>query len=207
MWPFCPYKPLSFQTLRHPQVLSNFQSPKFKFSVWGKKNVRLFEVMTKTSVLSEKTYLYLKLRFVSNNFWTKIPKSTQCAMIIWDDRISTKKRTEPCSGNAESGNVFLIQIWDSLQIKNSSQFQVKSNIAKWSNQHQEKNGALFWKRWVNVSLKWRNLSVVPTRPLDRSTITTGIWTNCNGLLASFRAWVKFRICPRITLICFSYSSN
>ena len=50
----CPYKPLSFQTLRHPQFLSNFQSPKFKFSVSGKKNVRLFEVMTKTSVSSDK---------------------------------------------------------------------------------------------------------------------------------------------------------
>ena len=33
------------------------KSPKFKFSVSGKKNVRLFEVMTKTSVLSDKTYL------------------------------------------------------------------------------------------------------------------------------------------------------
>ena len=52
--PSCPYKPLSFQTLRHPQFLSNFQSPKFKFSVSGKKNVRLFGVMTKTSVLSDK---------------------------------------------------------------------------------------------------------------------------------------------------------
>ena len=53
-WPSCPYKPLSFQTLRHPQFLSNFQSPKFKFSVSGKKNVRLFDAMKKTSVLSEK---------------------------------------------------------------------------------------------------------------------------------------------------------
>jgi hypothetical protein len=57
----CPYKALSFQFLRHPQYLSNFQLPKFKFSVSGKKNVRLFEVMTKTSVLSEKTYLKLWL--------------------------------------------------------------------------------------------------------------------------------------------------
>ena len=31
-----------------------YKSPKFKFSVSGKKNVRLFGVMTKTSVLSEK---------------------------------------------------------------------------------------------------------------------------------------------------------
>ena len=29
--PSCPYKPLSFQTLRHPQFLSNFQSQKFKY--------------------------------------------------------------------------------------------------------------------------------------------------------------------------------
>jgi hypothetical protein len=35
--PSCPYKPLSFQTLRHPQFLSNFQPPKFKFLVSGKK--------------------------------------------------------------------------------------------------------------------------------------------------------------------------
>ena len=53
-WPFCPYKPLNFQTLRHLQFLSNFLSPKFKFSVSGKKNVRLFDAMTKTSGLSEK---------------------------------------------------------------------------------------------------------------------------------------------------------
>ena len=52
--PSCPYKLLSFKTLRHPHFLSNFLSPKFKFSVSGKKNVRLFGVMTKTSVLSDK---------------------------------------------------------------------------------------------------------------------------------------------------------
>ena len=46
--------PLSFQTLRHPQFLSNFQSPKFKFSSSGKENVRLFGDMTKTSVSSVK---------------------------------------------------------------------------------------------------------------------------------------------------------
>ena len=42
-WPSCPYKALSFQTLRHHQFLSNFQSPKFKLSDSGKKNVRLFD--------------------------------------------------------------------------------------------------------------------------------------------------------------------
>ena len=52
--PDCPYKALSFQTLRHPQFLSNFQSPKLNLSVSGKKNVFLFGVMTKTPVLSEK---------------------------------------------------------------------------------------------------------------------------------------------------------
>ena len=54
MWPSCPYKSLSFRTLRYPQILSNFQSPKFKFSVSGKKNVRRFDVMTKTSASSDK---------------------------------------------------------------------------------------------------------------------------------------------------------
>ena len=91
-------------------------------------------------------------------------------------------------------------------------------------QHHEKKGALLWNLWVKVSLKFLKRSVVPTWPLDlktkkivnqskvfftkkniyRSTITTGIWTNCRGLLASFKAWVRFRICPLITLICFSY---
>ena len=51
---FCPYKPLIVQTLRHPQYLSNFQPPKFKFSSSGQWKVRLFGDMTKTSVLSEK---------------------------------------------------------------------------------------------------------------------------------------------------------
>ena len=52
-WPSCHYEALSFQTLRHPQFLSNLQSPKFKFSVSGKKNVCQFGVITKTSVLSD----------------------------------------------------------------------------------------------------------------------------------------------------------
>ena len=52
MWPSCPYKPLCFQNLRYPQFLSNFQSPKFKFSISG-KNVCLFGVMTITSVSSD----------------------------------------------------------------------------------------------------------------------------------------------------------
>jgi hypothetical protein len=62
-WPSCPHKPLSFQTLRRPQFLSNFQSPKFKFSVSGKKNVRLFGVMTKTSVSSDKNLPLLTAAF------------------------------------------------------------------------------------------------------------------------------------------------
>jgi hypothetical protein len=33
-------------------------------------------------------------------------------------------------------------------------------------QHQEKNGLLFWKRWVKVSLNDLNLEVVPTLPFD-----------------------------------------
>ena len=52
--PSCPYKPLSIQNLRYLQFLSNFQTPKFKFSVSGKKNVHLFGVMTKTSVPYDK---------------------------------------------------------------------------------------------------------------------------------------------------------
>ena len=33
-------------------------------------------------------------------------------------------------------------------------------------QHQEKNGDLFWNRWVNVLLKFLKRSVVPTWPRD-----------------------------------------
>ena len=71
--PSCPYKALSFQTLRHPQFLSNFQSPKFKFSVSGKKNVCLFDVMTKTLVPSEKN---VPLFTEANTQKEKIQKQT-----------------------------------------------------------------------------------------------------------------------------------
>merc|ERR1719410_764495 len=47
------------------------------------------------------------------------------------------------------------------------------------------------------------LSDVPMWPLDLSTKTLGICTSCSGLLPSFRAWDRFRICPRSTDICFS----
>ena len=61
----------NFQNLSHSQFLSNFQSPKFKFSVSGKKNVRLFGVMTKTSMspsillapLRVHSYLFFVLNF------------------------------------------------------------------------------------------------------------------------------------------------
>ena len=88
-------KALSFQTYRHPQFLSNFQTPKFKFSVSWKKNVHLFGVMTKTSVPSDKnvllppsaidsdstlSVLYSKLKFewqpVFSTFQTFSKKST-----------------------------------------------------------------------------------------------------------------------------------
>ena len=45
----CKCKKATFGWLGQPK-----KSPKFKFSLSGKKNVRLFEVMTKTSVLSDK---------------------------------------------------------------------------------------------------------------------------------------------------------
>ena len=63
--PSWPYKAPSFQTLRHPQFLSNFQSPKFKFSISGKKNVLLFDVKTQTAVLSEKNVLLLTKKFLA----------------------------------------------------------------------------------------------------------------------------------------------
>ena len=61
LWPSCPYKPLNCQIWRHPQFLSKFQSPKFKLSVSGKKNVCLFGFMTKTSESSDKNLPILSL--------------------------------------------------------------------------------------------------------------------------------------------------
>ena len=58
------------------QFLSNFQSPKFKFSVPGKKNVRLFEVMTKTSVLSDKNVPL-------TDAWQCIP--ARCQGVCWNN--------------------------------------------------------------------------------------------------------------------------
>ena len=49
MWSSFFYKPLSFQTLRNPQFLSDFLSPKFKFSI-----SRKYGDMTKTSISSDK---------------------------------------------------------------------------------------------------------------------------------------------------------
>ena len=61
MRPFCTSKLLSFQTLKYPKFLNNFQSPKFKLSVSGKKNVRLFGVITKNiSIPSDKNVLLLE---------------------------------------------------------------------------------------------------------------------------------------------------
>ena len=53
MCPSCPYKPQSW---------SNFQSPKFKFSISGKKNVRLFDFYDKNiSIFWQKhTFTYFK---------------------------------------------------------------------------------------------------------------------------------------------------
>ena len=45
----CKGKKATFRYLGQP-----YKSPKLKFSVSGKKNVHLFDVMTKTSVLSDK---------------------------------------------------------------------------------------------------------------------------------------------------------
>ena len=57
--PSCPYKTLSFQTLRHPQLISNFQSPKFKFSFSGKRKFFCLELWQKHHYLLTKTYLYI----------------------------------------------------------------------------------------------------------------------------------------------------
>ena len=78
---FFPYKPLSIQTLRHLQFLSNFQSP--KCSVSGKKNVRLFVVMTKTSVTSDKNVPLLTCACNDlTNFLHVVDKKTECGSYV-----------------------------------------------------------------------------------------------------------------------------
>ena len=85
MLPSCPYKPLSLQTLRYPQFLSNFQSPKFKFSVSRKKNVRLFGVMTKT-----KTY-----HKIGHYYWTFPWRSRGLAICLKTKRLEKTWRKFP----------------------------------------------------------------------------------------------------------------
>ena len=105
MWPPCPYKPLSFQTLRYPQFLSNFQSPKFKFSVSGKKNVCQFGVMTKTSVSSEKnvplsSFLLQSMFFAfKSNFY--IGKALEFLLKSIAKAFSALKRTLLYKANAK----------------------------------------------------------------------------------------------------------
>lgn len=79
-------------------------------------------------------------------------------------------------------------------------------------------GLLFWKRCLNdpkrvdpcwiFDLKRSKISskfLPQVKCTHRSTMTAGICTSCTGLLPSFKAWVRFRIWPRITDICFSNS--
>ena len=55
MWPFCPYKPASFQTCKIFSISKQFSVTKIQmFSFREEKNVRLFDVMTKTSASSDK---------------------------------------------------------------------------------------------------------------------------------------------------------
>ena len=48
------YKALNFQTLKHPQFLSKFYSPKSKFIGLGKQKVHIFLDITNASILSIK---------------------------------------------------------------------------------------------------------------------------------------------------------
>ena len=53
MWPSCPYKPLSFQTLRYPQFLSNFQSGKKNVGLLRQKNQHLLTKHTLITFLQK----------------------------------------------------------------------------------------------------------------------------------------------------------
>ena len=107
---------LSFQTLRQPYFLSNFQSPKFKFSVSGKKIVCLFDVMTKT-YLSEKNvplsncYCTKKSNIL---FWLLLPK------IIMKLKLPKMYFTEIANQNWYSlmKNIRIRMIWMFFDIEN-----------------------------------------------------------------------------------------
>ena len=76
-WPYCPCKPLSFKTLRHPQFLSNFQSPKFKCSsVWNYDNFISIFWQKHTSKTEN-------LHTVDISSRTTYPPTTSCQRSLW----------------------------------------------------------------------------------------------------------------------------
>lgn len=59
--------------------------------------------------------------------------------------------------------------------------------------HQENTGPLYWKRWVKVSLKFRNAAVVPTWPLDLSSDSILIYSHLfrlGFLRLTFPRWLE-----------------
>ena len=64
--PSCPYKPLAFQTLRHLQSLRNFQSPKFKFLVSGKKLLSVWRYDKSISIFWQKC-TFINFKSVASN--------------------------------------------------------------------------------------------------------------------------------------------
>ena len=75
-WPPCPLKPLSFQTLRHLQFVSNFQSQKLKFSgvclkLW--QNISIFwQNLTFTCISNLKEIYAIKFVFIlslGQDYW------------------------------------------------------------------------------------------------------------------------------------------
>ncbi len=56
---------------------------------------------------------------------------------------------------------------------------------------------------LSLSSSAQGTTMRPPAPSHLSTTTTGICTSCSGDFPSLRAWVRLRICPRITDICFS----
>ena len=144
MWPSCSYKPLSFQTLRHSQFLSNFQSPKFKFSFSGKKNVCLFEVLTKTSLSSDKNvplppsliprYYPDRYSFLVTCIWT-IDTSwiSQQADQEWDKKWSSRADTN--TYHKDSGFFLTRTFYSSVLLLHN-----KGSLTCWINRT-----CFFWK--------------------------------------------------------------
>ena len=84
MYPSSPYKPLSFQTLRHLQFAGNFHSPKFKFSSSRNKMFVCLQIWQKHQYLQTKMYLHQKV----NSRCKYLDRNESCLKLAdWNSKI------------------------------------------------------------------------------------------------------------------------